>query len=61
MYGERRGTYRVLVENPVGKTPLVRRRHSLKDTIKMDFHEVGCGGAWNGSMWLRIGSGGGLL
>jgi hypothetical protein len=28
--------------------------------IKMDVQEVGCG-AWTGLIWLRIGTGGGLL
>jgi hypothetical protein len=29
--------------------------------FKMDLREVGWGGAWTGSIWLRIGTGGGLL
>ena len=28
---------------------------------KMDLQEVGCGGVWTGSSWLRIGTGGGLF
>jgi hypothetical protein len=32
-----------------------------KDNIKMDLREVGWGGAWTGSIWLRIGKGGELL
>ena len=52
---ERRGVYRVLVGKPKGKRP--RRR--WEDNIKMDLQEVGCGGAWTGSIWLRIQTGGG--
>jgi hypothetical protein len=57
--GERRGAYRVLVGNPKGKRPLGRIRRRWED-IKMDLQEVGCG-VWNGSSWLRIGTGGGHL
>ena len=42
--GERRGVYRVLVENPEGKRPLGRPRRRWEDNIKMDLQEVGCGG-----------------
>jgi hypothetical protein len=42
--GERRGVYRVLVGKPEGKRPLGGRRRRWKDNIKMDLHEVGCGG-----------------
>jgi hypothetical protein len=59
-HGERRGVYRVLVGKPEGKRPLVRLRRSWKDIIKMDLQEVGCG-AWTGLIWLRMGTGGGLL
>jgi len=41
---ERRGLYRVLVENPEGKRPLGRPRRRWEDNIKMDLQEVGCGG-----------------
>ena len=43
-YGERLGVYRVLVGNPEGKRSLGRPRHRWEDNIKMDLHEVGCGG-----------------
>jgi hypothetical protein len=42
--GERRFVYRILVEKHEGKRPLGRTRCRWKDTIKMDFSEVGCGG-----------------
>jgi hypothetical protein len=58
--GERRGAYRALVGNPEGRRPLGRPRHRWEDNIKMDLREVGWG-AWTGSIWLRIGTGGGVL
>ena len=61
--GEKRGVYRVLVGKPEGKRPLGRPRLRWEDNIKIDLQEVGCGvmGLWNGSSWLRIGTGGGHL
>jgi hypothetical protein len=58
--GERRGAYRVLVGKPEGRRPLGRPRRRWEDNIKMDLRELGWG-AWTGSTWLRIGTGGGLL
>ena len=40
MYRGRKGVYRVLVEKPEGKKPLVRPRHSWEGSIKMDLQEV---------------------
>jgi hypothetical protein len=54
--GERRIAYRVLVGKPEGRRPLERPRCRGKNNIKMDFREK-----WDGSIWLRIGTGGGLL
>jgi len=51
---ERRGIYKVLVEQPEGKRPIGRPRHSWENNIKMDLQEVGCR-AWTGLSWLRIG------
>jgi hypothetical protein len=63
---EGRGAYGVLVGRPEGRRPLGRpidRRidgHRWEDNIEMDLQEVGWGGMdW--IMWLRIGTGGGLL
>ena len=42
--GERRDVYRVLVRKPKGKRPLGRPRHRWKDNIKMNLHEIECGG-----------------
>jgi len=44
MYGERRGAYRVLVEERrEGKRPLGGPRRRWEHNIKMDLQEVGCG------------------
>jgi hypothetical protein len=53
MYGERVGAYRVLVGKPEERRPLGTSRCGWEDNIKM--------GAWTGSIWLRIGTGGELL
>jgi len=55
--GKRRGVYRVLVGKPEGKRPLGRFRRRWENNTKMGLQEVGCG-AWTGSSWLRIGTGG---
>ena len=41
---ERRGVYRVLVGKFEAKRPLGRPRRKWEDNIKMDLHEVWCGG-----------------
>jgi hypothetical protein len=48
------------VGKPEGRRPLERPRVRWEDNIKMDVRGVGCG-AWSGSIWLRIWTGGGLL
>ena len=45
---------------PEGKRPLGRPGRRWEDNIKMDLRVVRCG-VWTGSMWLRIGTGGGHL
>jgi hypothetical protein len=55
--GEKRNAYRILVGKPEGKRPLGRPRHRWVDNIKIDLREM----AWTGSIWLRIGTSGGLL
>jgi hypothetical protein len=57
---EGRGAYRILVGRPEGRRPLGRPRRRWEDNIKMDLQEVG-GWTWTGLIWLRIGTGGGLL
>jgi hypothetical protein len=58
--GERRGALRALVGKPEGRRPLGRPRRRWEDNIKWIFERVG-GGAQTGLIWLRIGTGGGLL
>jgi hypothetical protein len=58
--GEGRGSYRILVGRPEGSRPLGRPRRKWEDNIKMDLQKVGWG-AWTGLIWLRVGTGGGLL
>jgi hypothetical protein len=58
--GESRGVYRVLVGRPKGKRPHGRLKHRRVDNIKKDLQEV-LEGAWTGSSWLRIWTGGGHL
>jgi hypothetical protein len=41
--GENRGTYRILVGKPDGRTPLGKPRRRWEDNIKMDLIEVGWG------------------
>jgi hypothetical protein len=58
--GERRGVYRVLVGEPVGKRPLGRPRRRWEDIGKMDLQEVGWG-TWTVLHWLGIRTVGGHL
>jgi hypothetical protein len=58
--GGRKGAYRILVRKPEGRRQLERPKLRREDYIKMDLREVGWG-AWTGSFWLRIWTGGGLL
>jgi hypothetical protein len=58
--GEWRGACRILVGRPKGRRPLGRPRRKWENNIKMELQEVGWG-AWTGFIWLRIGTGGGLL
>jgi hypothetical protein len=55
-----RGAYRALMGKPEGRRPLGRPRLRWKDNIKMDLRAVRWG-AWTESIWLRIGTGGGVL
>jgi hypothetical protein len=58
--GEKTNAYRILVGKPEGKRSLGRPRRRWVDNIKMDFKRWG-GLVWIGLIWLRIGTGGGLL
>jgi len=57
---ERRGACSVLVGRPDGNTPLERLRRRWEYNIKRDLQEVGFD-AWTRLIWLRIGTGDGLL
>jgi hypothetical protein len=46
-----RGVYRALVGKPEGTRPLGRTRRRREDNIKMDLHELGCGGM----DWFELG------
>ena len=52
--------YRVWVGKPEGKRSLGRRRLGWEDNVKIDLQEVRWT-AWTGLIWLRIGTGGGVL
>jgi hypothetical protein len=45
------------VEKPEGKRPLGRPRRRWVDNIKTDLREI----EWDGPIWLRVGTSGGLL
>jgi hypothetical protein len=53
--GEWRNAYRILVGKPEGERPLGRPRPRWVDNIKINRREIG----W--SIWLRIGTSGGLF
>jgi hypothetical protein len=53
--GENRNACRILVGKPERKRPLGRPIRRRVDNIKID------GMVWTGSIWLRIGTSGGLL
>jgi len=61
MDGEGGGVCRVLVMEPEGKDPIGRPRRRWENNIKMNFQEMGSGGAWIVSSSLRIGTIGGHL
>jgi len=42
--GERRGAYKILAGKLEGRRQLGRPKRRWEDNIKMDLHEVGCGG-----------------
>jgi hypothetical protein len=47
-----------LVGSPEGMRPLGRPKRIWRNNIKSDLQEVWGRGAWNGLMWLGIGTGG---
>jgi hypothetical protein len=59
--GEKRNAYRMLVGKPDGKRPLGRQRRRWEDNIKVGLREICMEIVWTELIWLRIGTGGGLL
>jgi hypothetical protein len=59
--GEKRNAYMILAGKPEGKRPLGRPRRRWVGNIRMDLLERYDGMGWIGSIWLRIGTSGGLL
>ena len=57
---EGRGVHRVLVKKQERKRPLGRPRRRWNDNIKIYIQDVGCRD-WTVSIWVTIGTGGGLL
>jgi hypothetical protein len=55
-----RNAYDILAGKSEGKRPLRRPRNMWGDNIKMDLRGIAMG-VWFGFIWLRIGTGGGLL
>ena len=60
IYGGEQRCVQGLMGKPEKMRPLERSRRRWEDNIKMELREVGCG-AWTESIWLRRGTGGGLL
>jgi hypothetical protein len=62
--GGRFGAYREEEGRAMGKHERKRQfsrpSRRFKDIIQTDLQEIQCG-TWNGLIWLRIGTGGGLL
>jgi hypothetical protein len=56
----RRGVYRFLVGKREGKRPLGRYRRRWENNSKIYFQELRLG-PWSEFIWLRTGTGGGLL
>jgi hypothetical protein len=50
----------IKIRKVLTKLPFGRPRRCWEDNIKIDLRDVGWG-AWTGSMWLEIGTDGGLL
>jgi hypothetical protein len=57
--GETRNAYRILVGKAKGKKPLGRPGFRWADNIKIDLRWDGM--VWTTSIWLGIGTSGGLL
>jgi hypothetical protein len=58
---KKKNAYRILVGKPEGTRPLGGPRRMWVDNIKMDLTRDRIGMLRTGSIWLRIGTSGGLL
>jgi len=58
--GDRRVAYSVVVEKSQFHRPLGSPRNRWFDNIETNLQDVGWG-SWTGFIWLRKGTGGGLL
>jgi hypothetical protein len=62
MYGERKGAHRALVRKTEGKSHFEDTDVDGRIILKWIFEKLDLGGeSQTGSMWLRIGTGGGHL
>jgi hypothetical protein len=57
--GKKRNAYKILVGKSEGKRPLGRPRRRWVDNINIDLRQEGM--VWIASIWLRLGTSGGLL
>jgi hypothetical protein len=60
MHGVNQNLYKMLVGKPEGKSPLRRPSVGGRLILKYILGKLDLG-AWVGSIWLKIGTGGGLL
>jgi hypothetical protein len=59
---KKRNAYKIFVGKPKRKRPLGTPRRRRVDNIKIDLRETGWDGmVWTGSIWLRLGTSGGLF
>jgi hypothetical protein len=58
--GENTDAYRIPARKPEGRRPTGRPRSRRENNIEMDLRKVRWG-TQTGSIWFRIGTGGGLL
>jgi hypothetical protein len=48
--GEKRNSYKILVREPEGKSPLGKPRRRWVDNIRMDLRKIG----WDGVDWIEM-------
>jgi hypothetical protein len=57
---EMRNAHNILIRKPEGKRPHGKRKRRWENIIRKETGRQG-GKVWNGFVWLRIGTSGGLL